>query len=176
VRNSLGTCRTKSTRPRKRTPVPAPTPRSVHITRTDARVSSHRRPLRPLSPCAAKILRLLEFARPESAFGFSRHVFGCDVVLTVAAIRNRVALRYQPSVQILPAGSAHRHHAPIAVCVAANAVHHLQADLVGKGKGGLLSAAIGDLIATTPLATFGRVNAVNSDGYAVDFDAVAVND
>jgi hypothetical protein len=83
---------------------------------------------------------------------------------------------HQPAAEVDAAGYAYRHHAAVAIGVAVFAGHHPVADLVVEGEGCFLPAAIAPAATGADLIALRRVDAMQADAGAADFDGVAIDD
>ena len=114
----------------------------------------------------------LEVASPQAASGRPCLVLGIDVVSRIFAVGKRPALKGHPAVDVLAANEADRYRSTISVDVLLRTANRFLADLVGQRECGLLAAAIWLTIQVAELRALRRVDAVQTDPLAADFDSM----
>src|SRR5262245_29275006 len=96
-----------------------------------------------------------------------RRVLFSDVGRRVVPIGKRPALRDQPSVQVLVAGSTDGDDAPVAIDVALLAGDRPLPDVIGQGERRVLAAPIDLAVSLADLARLRRVDPKQPDTLAV---------
>src|SRR5690606_2055677 len=100
---------------------------------------------------------------------------GINVVRAVTPIRNSMALRDKPAVEIDAARRAHGDNAAVAVPISFTAGNGVSADLVGESQGRLLPTPVLLPVRHAELRPLRRVDAVEPDALASNLDGVPVD-